>query len=235
VAVLAVVLVGCSGADEQAVEPTVPRCTPDVAIVAVRGSTEPLGLAGPAGVASRAVAAGLGDAEVTTSEVGYPAALQGYDASVREGAAALGVALDAALAGCATTTAVAIGYSQGAQVVGEALRAATPSTRERVGAVVLLGDPTRDADDPAVTTTRGGADVGSGGGGLLGARSLPGDIAARTLAWCADGDPICDAEACTQGVLVCLLAGPGLAAHGDYPPGDAGIVTAFAADLLGPG
>ena len=129
-----------------------PNACPDVEIIGARASTERPGL----GVLLTPLAQQLTrdlPQTVRTTAVDYPATLNNYQASVRQGVAALAGDLQATAGECADTRFVLMGYSQGANVVGDALAGrgrAAPAVPDgiagRVAAIVLFGDPTFTGD-----------------------------------------------------------------------------------------
>jgi cutinase len=140
-----------------------------VDIVSARGSTEPQGgsrLLKPIGAA---IAARL-PVRVSYTELVYPATFEHFEAgyparfdlgeSPAEGVAALVGLLNRSCKECPERRYVLLGYSQGAQVVGDALvrpeerlagRVAgevSPEASERITAVVLFGNPRFTAGEP---------------------------------------------------------------------------------------
>jgi hypothetical protein len=97
------------------------------------------------------------------------------------------------------------GYSQGANVVGDALTAMPAAARSKVAFAALFGDPKLHLPEgkgwypPACRgTSRSPWRRGSVGchtdNGILGARMpyVPADIASRVGSWCDRNDPICN-------------------------------------------
>jgi cutinase len=110
-----------------------------------------------------------------------------YDASVRSGVDALRVALAAETVNCRRTDIVLIGYSQGAQVIKQALSGSVP--RIRIAAVVLLADPTRDPSQPGVSRLGGSS---TERGGSFGRVALAEYLRPVTVDVCAEGDVVCE-------------------------------------------
>jgi hypothetical protein len=180
---------------------------PDVEVIGARGTTERPGL----GVLLTPLAQRLTrelPETVRSTAVDYPASFS-YTASVRQGVTSLAADLRETAAACADTRFVLAGYSQGANVVGDALAgrsvrgraAAQPAIpaalADRVVAVLLFGDPTFTAgeDFNVGDGTRSGV-FPRGAGGLAA-------VADRTQSFCNRNDRFC------QG-------GTSLAAHLDY-------------------
>ena len=88
---------------------------------------------------------------------------------------------------CGASSIVLVGYSQGSQVIKEAVAGSVPDVR--IVALVLLADPTRDPSQPDVArigappTTRGGS---------FGALALPERMRSVTVDVCALGDVVCE-------------------------------------------
>jgi hypothetical protein len=121
---------------------------------------------------------------------------------------------------CAGTRFILAGYSQGANVVGDALAgkgrgapAVSAALAKRVDAVLLFGDPTFTAGEPFNITDGNRSGVFARGKGKLSA------VADRTESFCNANDQFC------QG-------GTSLAAHLDYAK-DLAEATAFATKRIG--
>ncbi|UQU61396.1 cutinase family protein [Couchioplanes caeruleus] len=196
---------------------------PDVEIIGARGTTERPGL----GVVLTPLAQQITRAvpqTVRTTALDYPATFN-YTASVQQGVTALAADVRRTAAACRNTRFVLMGYSQGANVVGDALAGRSVRGRaagqpaipanlaSRVAAVLLFGDPTFTAGEDFNITdgTRNG--ILSRGAGRLDA------FAGRTQSFCNRNDRFC------QG-------GTSLAAHLDYAKFRAGA-TGFVADRVG--
>ena len=180
---------------------------PDVEIIGARGTTERPGL----GVVLTPLAQQITrevPQTVRTTALDYPASFN-YTASVRQGVGSLAATMQRTAAACADTRFVLMGYSQGANVVGDALTgrsvrgraAGQPSIPAnlagRVSVVLLFGDPTFTAGEEfnVGDGTRNG--IFARGAGRLDA------FADRTQSFCNRNDRFC------QG-------GTSLAAHLDY-------------------
>jgi Cutinase len=77
----------------------------------------------------------------------YPASFS-YPSSVRAGITALKARLTQTASRCAGITFVLIGYSQGAQVIGDTLAAGAVPAAGRIKAVVFFGDPRFNGREP---------------------------------------------------------------------------------------
>ncbi|MFB6893558.1 cutinase family protein [Kitasatospora sp. NPDC056327] len=96
---------------------------------------------------------------------------------------------------CPDTRIGLMGYSQGANVVHNAIDLLTPAERARIGAVLLIADPHSPAGTTSYTVRTGyrtGTTDKESQGGALGPRLLPADIAGRSLDFCIIGDLTCD-------------------------------------------
>jgi hypothetical protein len=171
----------------------------DVLVIGVRGSGQ-TGYGQQVGGTVDALVAAIASTGRTVNDVAldYPAIsvsdsfglvlLNGeYDASVRSGVEALRAELAAETIRCWRTDIVLVGYSQGAQVIKQALMGTTPVVR--IAAVVLLADPTRDPAQPGVA--RIGGATGERGGSF-GTLVLPGYLRPVTVDVCAEGDAVCE-------------------------------------------
>jgi acetylxylan esterase len=172
-------------------------CT-TVHVIAARASTEPPG----DGVIGSLVTLIQKDVSATVSQeaVVYPATLTNYASSVAQGDSAIESELETDVANCPSERFVLVGYSQGAQVVGDALggggggNLGTPATpgvsaaiAAKVIAVVQMGDPRRV---PGLSF-----DVGTdpGATGLFprpSSESLA-PFASKIESYCDTGDPFC--------------------------------------------
>jgi Cutinase/PKD domain len=110
-----------------------------------------------------------------------------YTDSVREGAAEVLQQIEVRRhTGCGSTKFILAGYSQGAQVIGDALR--KEEVRKAVAAVALFGDPYFNADS---SSARGGFD--SSLYGIFGPRSeWPSSLSGRIFSYCHWHDVICN-------------------------------------------
>jgi pimeloyl-ACP methyl ester carboxylesterase len=186
----------------------------DVEVIGARGTTERPGLGIVLTPLAQQLTRELAQT-VRTTAVDYPANFN-YTASVRQGVTALAGDLQATAARCDNTKFVLMGYSQGADVVGDALvsRSAVPAALgDRVAAVLLFGDPTFTAGEPFDAGDGNRSGVFPRGKGKLDT------FANRTQSFCNRNDRFC------QG-------GTSLAAHLDYAK-FADDATSFVARQLG--
>jgi hypothetical protein len=180
---------------------------PDVEIIGARGTTERPGLGVLLGPLAQQLTRALPQS-VRTTAVDYPASFN-YQASVRQGVTALAADVNRTAAACARTRFVLMGYSQGANVVGDALAGRSVRGRaagqpaipaalsKRVAAVIMFGDPTFTAGESFNVTDGNRSGILARGDGRLDA------VAGRTRSFCNRNDRFC------QG-------GTSLAAHLDY-------------------
>jgi hypothetical protein len=113
-----------------------------------------------------------------------------YLQSKTGGQVALNALLDSLMMSCPATSMVLVGFSQGAQVVGDDLIALTSEERGRIAAVVLLGDPMYR---PGLSyDTADGNDGGGVGVFLRLNRQVPDELAPRLHSYCTKGDPVCN-------------------------------------------
>jgi cutinase len=181
-----------------------------VHVIAARASTEAQG----DGVIGALATLIQGDVSATVSQeaVVYPASLTNYASSVAKGDSAIKSELATDVANCPNEQFVLIGYSQGAQVVGDALggggggnlgTAATAgvpaSTAAKIIAVVQMGDPRRV---PGLSFDVG-TDPGATGLFPRPASESLSSFAAKFVSYCDTGDPFC-------------ASGANLSAHLDY-------------------
>jgi S-adenosylmethionine-dependent methyltransferase len=114
-----------------------------------------------------------------------------YDSSVSAGVTGTLAVVRAVIAICPATDVLLAGYSQGAQVAGDAYQQLTAVERTHVLGVFLLADPRRNAADRA--SDAGSAQVAEGGRAELSARpAFPATRPQRVLSYCRDGDPACE-------------------------------------------
>jgi Cutinase len=175
---------------------------PDVEIIGARATTERPGLGVQIGPLAQQITKAV-PLSVRTTAVDYPASFN-YQPSVAAGVKALAADMQKTAAACANTRFVLAGYSQGANVVGDALAgrgrgapAVSADLAKRVDAVILFGDPTFTAGESFNITDGKKSGVFTRGKGKLDT------FAARTESFCNANDEFC------QG-------GTSLAAHLDY-------------------
>lgn len=184
---------------------------PDVEVFGARGTTERPGL----GVLLTPLAQRITrdvPQTVRTTAVDYPASFN-YTSSVRQGVADLTAKVQRTAAACPETAVVLTGYSQGADVVGDAVTGPLAGDLDQVAAVLLFGDPSFTAGEPF------NAGDGNRSGIFPRRRGALNAVADRTQSYCNRNDRFC------QG-------GASLAAHLAYSKfiGDA---TAFTAERIG--
>ena len=138
-------------------------------------------------------------ASVTREAVAYPAALNGWARSAASGDRAIKADLTSAARRCPAQVFVLLGYSQGAEIVGDALggggggalgpvTAGVPApVARKVVAVIQLGDPRRM---PGLSFDKGSAAGATGQYPRSQSVSLA-RFAAKVRSYCDRGDPIC--------------------------------------------
>ena len=110
-----------------------------------------------------------------------------YARSVSKGAENLLTELESVRSTCPHSSVALVGYSQGAQVIKTAAESLEPESR--IGAVVLLADPTRSAVQSSLVRL---GDPSALRDGAFGGTGLPHHIAAVTIDVCAPGDGVCE-------------------------------------------
>jgi len=108
-----------------------------------------------------------------------------YSRSVMAGAEMLISDLDSMREQCPFTQNILIGYSQGSQVIKTAMEDRAPV--DRIAAVVLLADPTREVGQVGIV--RVGSDLD--GSGAFGSIMLPEHLRTVAIDVCAVGDGVC--------------------------------------------
>ena len=121
----------------------------DIETIAIRGTTEPQGGGIVAGPLASALQNQL-DESVQTHNLVYPASFN-YTASKRQGVQALRDRLARTSAACPDISFVLIGYSQGADVIGDTLQAGNVPAADRIDAVAMFGDPAFNSREDFVT------------------------------------------------------------------------------------
>jgi cutinase len=111
-----------------------------------------------------------------------------YDSSAALGVAAVLAATRQVISACPDTRVLLAGYSQGAQVSGDAFQLLTAAERAHVLGLFLLSDPHRNASDLAADTGSASAGPARAGARLL----FPLTIPERVRSYCQAGDPVCD-------------------------------------------
>lgn len=132
---------------------------------------------------------------------------ESYWQSVTQGEAMLETLLQRQEQACPSQRIFLAGYSQGAEVVGNAI-SDDPAVDASIAGVVLFGDP---RFNPASQTARG--DFAPGRPGVLGARpEYPSTIVSLVRSYCSSGDAICSYALPDVPAL-----GAGSSAHYHYP------------------
>jgi acetylxylan esterase len=170
-----------------------------VHIIVARASTEAAG----DGVIGALATLIQGDVNATVSQeaVVYPATLNNYASSVAQGDSAMAKDVENAVSACPNEKIVLLGYSQGAQVVGDVLAgggggaslgaetAPIPSAdAAKVIAAIQFGDPRHQ---PNLSPIDLGTDPGAQG--IFPVQSGQSRAAFGTIlrSWCDTGDPFC--------------------------------------------
>lgn len=185
---------------------------PDWAFIAARGSGQNLPAwstyaraLGSRGNAVRELVkqrAGLDDEALPALAVDYPAVGVGYRRggvepgtlppiyrdSVEAGVTAANLAVYRTLTACPGTRLILFGYSQGAQVIGDAYAGLNPQARAQVAMVVLFADPLYTPGDFSVAYRPAPLSAS----GIKGERS-PFPLSTSTVlqSWCAPQDAVC--------------------------------------------
>lgn len=182
---------------------------PTIEFVGVRGSGEPPGFGREVDAIRAAVASGSHGVE--SFAIAYPAIpvnpfrglpyLAEYRRSVNQGKNALTSFLNAFHTRCSTTSLVLVGYSQGAQIVGDIYQSIKKVIQNKIAAVAMLADPRFNPKQP-VTGFHSGVDVGSydpGLNGIWASRLFHGMVRTFTSnqypavhSYCLKFDPICN-------------------------------------------
>ena len=121
----------------------------DIEAIAIRGTTEPQGggiIAGPQATALKNAV----KETVKTFNLVYPASFD-YQRSKAQGVTALKAELSKTSAACPDTRFVIIGYSQGADVIGDTLQAGNVPAAGQIGAIAMFGDPAFNSKEKFVT------------------------------------------------------------------------------------
>ncbi|TQS40154.1 cutinase family protein [Cryptosporangium phraense] len=177
--------------------------------VDVRATAYELGTASYGGARYPAVGVGVNSSDAFANLLDAASFWTGneggrYRASVASGVAELRAYVGSRLAACPGERVVLAGYSQGAQVVGDALPGLP---RDRVAYVGLFGDPKLSLPEgrgvfPAACRGRSLSPWRRGSvgcytdNGVLDARSpyVPRDVEGRVGSWCDRDDPVCNSN-----------------------------------------
>lgn len=176
----------------------------DITVNAYEVGTEAHG-----GATYPAVGVGLDSVEAIRNAIEADASWTGflggeYNSSVRQGVTEMSSYLASRAAKCPDELFVVGGYSQGAQVMGDAVTALDRAVRDRIAYAAMFGDPKlylpegRGIFPPAcrggeLSPWRRGTVGCFTDNGVLEARVpyVPTDMADRTGSWCDRDDPIC--------------------------------------------
>lgn len=205
------------------------KTCPEYFVVGVRGSNEGPGDTGNSGIDAMGftVAQLIGVASkiipaANTEYVGipYPAQLlpiAQYPISVQQGVETLVTTLKAEFAKCPDAKIGVAGYSQGANVVNDALHSLESDTAilDNIKAVLLLADPENDPNqnyDVFITLDGLPATV-TAYQGILGAQILPSQVRGVTSSFCLQGDIVCDFAGTVPGAIDEAMVLP---IHTDY-------------------
>jgi acetylxylan esterase len=171
---------------------------PAVQLIVARASTEAAG----DGVIGALATLIQGDVNATVGNeaVVYPATLTNYASSVAQGDSAMATDIKNAVSACPNEKIILLGYSQGAQVVGDVLAgggggslgaetAPIPSAdAAKVIAAIQFGDPRHQ---PNLSPIDLGTDPGAQGIFKVGADQSRAAFGAILRSWCDTGDPFC--------------------------------------------
>jgi acetylxylan esterase len=169
-----------------------------VHIIVARASTEAAG----DGVIGALATLIQGDVNATVSQeaVVYPASLTNYASSVAQGDSAMAKDIENAVSACPNEKIVLLGYSQGAQVVGDVLAgggggslgaqsAPIPAAdAAKVIAAIQFGDPRHQ---PNLSPIDLGTDPGAQGIFPVVSGQSRAAFGAVLRSWCDTGDPFC--------------------------------------------
>jgi hypothetical protein len=161
----------------------------DIEAIAIRGTTEPQGGGIIAGPQATAVKNAVKDT-VKTFNLVYPASFD-YQRSKAQGVTALKAELSKTSSACPTTKFVIIGYSQGADVIGDTLQAGNVPAAGRIGAIAMFGDPAFNSKEKFVTGS-----FKAGTNGVFPRRTgALAQFADRIVSFCNNDDTFCQAGA----------------------------------------
>jgi hypothetical protein len=157
----------------------------DIETIAVRATTERQGGGIVAGPLASALQDQL-DQTVQTHDLVYPASFN-YQSSKRQGVTALRARLQQTSAACPGIEFVLIGYSQGADVIGDTIASGNVPAADQIGAIAMFGDPAFNSREPFAT---GNFRVGTNG---IFARATGafGDLTDSVVSFCNRDDTFC--------------------------------------------
>lgn len=119
-----------------------------------------------------------------------------YPDSVAMGKRGLHDHVDELRAQCPDTALYFVGYSQGAQIVGDVLEGMDDATAGKTLGAILLSDPKRGPQDGARLMGTNYGDPTLGHGGMMGQRSdgVFNRFEGQVVSICSKDDPVCDAD-----------------------------------------
>jgi hypothetical protein len=157
----------------------------DIETIGIRGTTERQGGGIVAGPLASALQDQL-DQTVQTHDLVYPASFD-YQRSKAQGVTALRAELSKTASACPGTQFVLIGYSQGADVIGDTLQSGNVPAADQIGAVAMFGDPAFNSREPFVTGS-----FRAGTNGIFPRRTgALGGFSDRIVSFCNRDDTFC--------------------------------------------
>jgi Cutinase/PKD domain len=172
-----------------------------------------------------------------SAATGLPVGL--YPGSVNTGVSWLVSTIQGLITNCPDVKILLAGYSQGAQVTGDAYQQLTSAQQAQIFGVFLLADPRFSADPSFGSVDRGSFDTGSHGSVREGALSsttrpaFPASANGTVLSYCAADDPVCEGPLVGGNGVIDTLKN--FAVHGYYSQANGGantILTACGQDYL---
>jgi Cutinase len=159
----------------------------DIEAIGIRGTTEPQG----GGIVAGPLASALqdqSDQTVKTFNLVYPASFD-YQRSKAQGVTALRAELAKTNAACPDTRFVVIGYSQGADVIGDTLQSSNVPAADQIGAVAMFGDPAFNSKEKFVTGS-----FRAGTNGIFPRKTgALNEFSSRIVSFCNGDDTFCQA------------------------------------------
>lgn len=138
------------------------KCDAAIIVIGARGTNEPPGLGSTASIVT-SLAEGDNEIPTWSLSVDYPAAAfevgESYFTSVATGVTNLQELIFQTVEECPSSNIALVGYSQGADVIGDVLEQGLPENlRSRILSVVFFGDPTYRAGEPYNAAGSGAGD-----------------------------------------------------------------------------